>query len=358
MITNKAKPGEGIVVFDIGGTFFRSGIYTKENRLISIKQQPSLSFISRPNKQIKELKQGLTHYLINTTRCYAKQTKIRQVAISLGAPLDSQRGVIYGSGPLWGQDCALFDLQTQLSEAAPEFTWHIVNDVTAGLVHYAAHTPQQGIRKILFVTISSGVACRLLDARTRHIPLDEFGLQGEIGHLPVTLNFEGHTLELQCDCGGRNHLAAFASGRGIAKLFALLAQHKPLLWQKSRLAALHAQGIEHNAALRQALKENDPFARTLLLLATQPIANILRDALTLDPEIDRVVLTGGVAINLAESYRAALIQHLSEHGLYLRSAFDPKLFDRCLVIANTDEANNLKGAALSIKTHIGQGSHV
>lgn len=347
---------DAIVVFDLGGTYFRSGLYVVDEGLKEVRQQPALSFRSAPGMSAAELKQGLLRYLVNTARFYAEHFNTNRISISLGAALDGHRGVVYGSGPLWGDDTSSFDLLTLLRLAAPELTWHLVNDVTAALMHYVNQAIDASARKVLLTTISTGIACRVIDTRTQYIALDEFGLQGEIGHLPTNLCFKGQQLQLKCDCGGHNHLAAFASGRGVAELAVHLSELQPFLWKTSRVAELRTRGLAHDDALYQALNENDEFALNLLYLATQPVADMLRNALTLDPEIDRIVLTGGVVVNLATHYRAMLMRHFSEQGVYLSSHFDPTLFDDRLVIANSTEVNNLIGAALYAK-NLTQGKY-
>ena len=343
-----------VLVFDLGGTYFRSGVYMHPKGVLNVHQQSALSFYGASDMTVADLKKGLLKYLVNTARSYKENMRANCVSISLGAALDGRCGTVYGSGPLWGHDNSPFELLTQLHQSASEFEWHIVNDVTAGLLHYAKHAANLDIRKILLLTVSSGIACRVLDVRNQHIALDEFGLQGEIGHSPVTLCFRGQMLELDCDCGEHNHVAAFSSGRGMCRLSKLLAKRQPLLWKKSRLAVLCAEGEGYESALCRALDENDAFSVNLLYLATKPIADILRNALAIDPELDRIVLTGGVAVNLADHYREMLMRHFSEQGLYLSSNFDSELFNRRIFIAKSDEGNNLERAALDAVNQIQQ----
>lgn len=337
---------DSTIVFDIGGTYFRSAIAIK-NEVKKLQQRMAATIHNTPDTHKKD---ALVAYLVNTARDYAKHTNSRRVAISLGAALDGRQGTVYGSAPLWGNDNSSFDLLGQLSTDAPEFSWHLVNDVTAGLIHYASHMLARNIRKILLVTISTGIASRVFDTRTQEIVLDEFGLQGEIGHIPITLGFEGQVLELNCDCGAKNHIAAFSSGHGLAALTELLIQHKPLLWKTSKLAMWRQKLLPEDLALKRSLDEGDAFSSTLLHLATRPIADMLHYALTLDPEIDRIVLTGGVAVNLSTHYMRMLKRHFTEQELYLKSRFNPKFFENRLVIADAREANNLMGAAIYATT--------
>lgn len=345
-MASKRQSCKAVIVFDIGGTYFRSGLYTFEGKLINTAQQPAINFHSASHLSVIELKQALFNYLIDTARKYAEQYGVKRISISLGAALDGHRGIIYGSGPLWGSENEAFDLLSLLYESEPTFKWHIVNDVTAGLIHYVHSIREVNVRKILLLTISTGIASRLFDYRHQSLALDEFGLQGEIGHLPVVVLFNGKTFELDCDCGGKNHLAAFSSGRGLIKLSNLLAKEQPSLWQASTIAKLYPRLVSYEVALTKALEINDPFALTLLYLATKPVADSLRYALTFDPEIDRIVLTGGMVVSLATAYCNMLRKHFSEAGLYLSSQFDPDFIERRLVIADHSQVNNLIGAAL------------
>jgi glucokinase len=352
------KYDDAVIVFDLGGTYFRAGLYTKNGELIHVSQQSAVSFRSAPDLTVKEVKKKLLDYLVMTARKYAHDFHVNQISISLGAALNGHNGSVYGSAPLWGNDYSPFNLLVLLKQEEPAFNWHIVNDVTAALIHYVHNIRDSNVRKILLMTISSGIACRIFDNRNQHIVLDEFGLQGEIGHLPAILHIAGKVFELDCDCGASNHLSSFSSGRGIPELAKKLAQFKPSLWEKSIFPTLLMQGVNHDNALCLALDKHDEFSLNLLHLATKNIADILRNALSLDPEIDKIVLTGGVVVSLAKHYHASLMQHFSEQGLYLSSYFDPNFFERRIVIADADKVNNLIGAGLYAKKYIKQECHV
>src|SRR6266700_3868644 len=100
----------------------------------------------------------------------------------------------------------------------------MVNDITASVLHYAWLYERNNLSKLMLITISTGIGCRLYDARSNTVPVDRIhGLQGEIGHLPICFEYKGHPIELQCDCGGMNHINAFCSGRGIEALIRVLA---------------------------------------------------------------------------------------------------------------------------------------
>ncbi|WP_426235948.1 ROK family protein [Pseudomonas sp. TWP3-2] len=332
-----------VIVFDIGGTHFRSAHFHPERGLSHLHSQPASSFLTHPLLSARALKDALLDYLVNA----ARESGLRQASISMGAAMNARTGLVYGSGPLWGADTTPFDLRSELSTRAPEISWHSVNDVTAVLIHYASLQRQSGLRKVLLITISSGIASRTIDLRNNRIALDDVGLQGEIGHLPVTLpDTPGGPLPLSCDCGGKNHLAAFSSGRGMKNLHDALVKNQPSRWASSAMARLIEVGCGHEEALQMALERQDEYAEHLLHLATRPIADVVRMALTLDPEIDRVVFVGGVSVNLETHYLRLLARHFQEAGLYLTSQRLPRyLMDR-IVVARPEQADGLAGAGL------------
>ncbi|MFJ4195049.1 ROK family protein [Pseudomonas sp. NPDC089534] len=334
---------DSVVVFDIGGTHFRSGHFHPVHGLSNVVSEPATSFLTHPRLSARALKDALLDYLVNT----ARKSGLRRASVSLGAAMNARTGLVYGSGPLWGADTTPFDLRSELTGRAAEITWHSVNDVTAVLVHYASLQRRTALRKIMLITVSSGVACRTIDLRSGRIAVDDVGLQGEIGHLPVTLaDSSGGALSLTCDCGGRNHLVAFSSGRGMKKLHDALAISQPSRWSSSAMARLMEVGCGHEEALRMALERHDEYAEHLLHLATRPIADVVRTALTLDPEIDRVAFVGGVSVNLEPHYLRLLNRHFQEAGLYLTSKRLPRYLSDRIAVARADQADGLSGAGL------------
>lgn len=352
---------ESITVFDVGGTHIRRATWQRRGGLGARTSRPSPSFKRFPAATVAELQDMMVRELCEGV----PHTPDPVVGISLGAALDHRSGLVYASAPLWGEHNEPYDLRAALTARRSDVRWHIVNDVTAALLHAAAATDRGRHRKVLLATISSGIACRVIDQRQRRIPVDGCGLQGEIGHLPVHAELAGQPVELACDCGRTGHLAAYASGPGIARLAEALARREPTRWAASRLGRLTAGGTAFEAALRQALderdggdgqdgrstedgrsREDDP-AVELLDAATAPVAAVLRTALCLDPELDEVVLTGGVVHGLGHHYRRALMGHLTREGLYLTSERTPDWLERRITVTAPGEADSLAGAGIA-----------
>ncbi len=333
-----------ITVLDVGGTHLRWARWSAERGLGAVHRAPTPSRTNSPSATVDELRASLV-------KAMAEPVPFGEPAgVSFGAALDHRTGVVYASAPLWGSHVGPFDVLGALRSARPDVRWHVVNDVTAALLHLADSPHAKNRRKILLATISTGIACRTIDLRTGDIPVDGLGLQGEIGHLPATVTIDGEPVELRCDCGRPCHVAAFSSGPGIRRLSEVIRARRPRQWALSRLAG----GEPFEAALASALEDADPVAIDLLAAATRPVADVVRTALCLDPEIDLIAFTGGVATGLGDHYRDALLVHLTREGLYLTSEREPGWLPDRVLICGENEANGLAGAGLAAQR---QGVH-
>lgn len=343
-------PRDGLIVFDIGGTWFRSGLLTSEGRLVSVTRTPAVNFKTCPNLRVDELQQALVDYLVSETRRLSTENaglRPGAVGISMGAALNAHTGYIWNSGPLWGPESKPFDLAAVLRAEEPATTWLVVNDITAALLWHVNNTPKVFTKTIL-ITISSGIGCRMFDGRRQTVPVHPvFGIQGEIGHLPVTFRMGDRIIERNCDCGGPNHLNAFCSGSGIAAMLPVIANHYPDSYQLSVLGGQAPSELGFGA-LVEAVRQGDPFAMNVVDLVTLPLAEILLHQFTLDPEVDRVVLTGGVVHSLHPYYMESLMGHLERIGLYQVSSRDARFFRDRLEVGQSDDQAGLLGAALAV----------
>lgn len=336
-------------VFDIGGTWFRTGLLRAGGTLTDVTRVPALSFRNRPDLDAPALQAALVRHLVEEVRRLCGPPvagRARHAGISMGAALDGRNGFVWNSGPLWGPTSRPFDLGAALAAADPGTRWVVVNDITAALLwHVARDTAGEG--RTTLVTVSTGIGCRTWDARRRLIPLDPVcGLQGEIGHLPVAFRLGARLLDRDCDCGGPNHLNAFCSGVGIAALLPLLAREFAGDYAASprASAAGEAPGLRE---LGESAGAGEPFARRALAAFTRPLAEMLLHLFTLDPENERVLVTGGVVHGLAPHYLDALLDQLEGIGLYQVSAREPEFFRRRLQAGQADDQAGLLGAGLA-----------
>lgn len=339
-----------IAVFDLGGTWFRWGRFAPFQGLLESQRTPAISYLSHPDSSAVQLQRALADFVIQRTREMQadSQLKIRVASVSVGAPVNAHDRTVLGSGPLWGPTARPFQLEETLSDAVPELRWHVVNDVTALLAPYMDGPAP--LRKTLLITISTGVGSRLYDHRAGRIPYDAtFGVQGEIGHLTLTFELDGRVINRRCECGGWNHLNAFSSGRGIAEIlksltsltgrYELLFPDPPDLWRQA--------GDDYRlCAFKSRLEEGNTVATELLDALVTPVVRTLAAALSLDPEIDRIVITGGVAQGLGRHYRESLQRTFLRDGLYQISDGDPEYLARRLCWEEADDSGGLRGAGL------------
>ncbi|WP_227267685.1 ROK family protein [Roseobacter weihaiensis] len=329
-------------VFDIGGTFFRSALW-RDGLLSNVSKRPSLNFLNTPHLSPCELQNELVTYLLNEAarleEVFGK--RIGHVGISLGAPMNAKTGEILQSGPLWGPEAKSFDLLGQLRRFAPARTYVIANDVTAALLRYVRDIDPSSNGKVLYITISTGVGSRLFDAKRGGIPTDsQHGFQGEIGHLPTQTILHGSQLSFRCDCGGKDHLNAFTSGRGILNL----------LREQPKFASGSETDDDLLRRFTEGVHNEDLDAIAVLDASTSPLAQILAILLTHDPIIETIVLTGGVVHKLEPSYCESLNRQFLNHGLFQVTDRDPDYLMRRLRIDTPDDSAGLVGAGHLVET--------
>lgn len=353
---NKRNLSKQVIVFDIGGTWFRSGIINSNGNLIDIKKEKAVNYINTPHNKISELHDALIDYLIKNTQIHLKKIKpteknIVYVSVSIGAALNAHTGMIYSSGPLWGPNSVPLNLLSKLRDKCSQVKWIIVNDITAALLYFTTKFKHEEISKIGLLTISTGIGFRTFDKLKNRIPVERtYGLQGEIGHIPIRYYYRGNKIELKCDCGEFNHLNAFCSGRGIEKvLCTIIDQHNNKTHHSSQLLAR-----SHDSKLRfedflTALESDDVLATSILDSVTLPVAEILIQIFVIDPEIEKIILTGGVAKSIGFKYLNSLIQHLERIGIYEISKRDPLFFKKRFYLDIKTDFPCLLGAGLAVQ---------
>ena len=124
-----------ITVFDVGGTHMRRAAWSPERGLGKVERRPSPSFSRLPDTPAGELQAMLVREMTGP------MPPGGTAGVSFGAALDHRTGTVYASAPLWGAHAEPYDLGAVLRAARPDVRWHVVNDVTAALLHLEeAHT--------------------------------------------------------------------------------------------------------------------------------------------------------------------------------------------------------------------------
>jgi glucokinase len=215
------------------------------------------------------------------------------VAVAYPGPLDPMGRVLAAPTVLGAGTAEPFALQAACETMWPSATVHTMNDLTAaGYRHVAA-----GLRDFAVVTVGSGIGHKVfLDGLPRVGPS---GRGGEIGHLRLDLS-PGAPL---CECGGRGHLGALASGRGTVAGVRRRAAADPGGYAASVLAeAVSDPGGIDGPAVAAAYRAGDGFTVAAVGDAVRYLGQGLA-AIHVDTGVECIVLVGGFATALGESYR-------------------------------------------------------
>jgi 3-dehydroquinate synthetase/predicted NBD/HSP70 family sugar kinase len=348
--------GDEIITFDIGGTTFRSGIVTREGRLIRVQRIPSINCWSQPGKSGADIMDAIGDYIAKTVRSYwdfpALEGRRPAIAISLGAAMNAHTGQIHGSGPILGDDSTAFDLEKAIGQHLKDADITVVNDVTATLMAHSRLAGLYHARQLALITVGSGIASRILNCSMPHVPVDaNLGTQGEIGHHRVAFYVDGRPISLKCDCGGEDHVNAFASGKGIKKVLARVRELFPEEFRKSALNSGDGAADISLDDLAEGLASGDALSRKVLKAVTAPIAEAIKWHFMLNPEIDKLILTGGVCFRLREFYIPAILENLSASGFYpLASGGQTYWADRIVLGPPSDDAGLIGAAYIARET--------
>ena len=341
--------GDEVIAFDLGGTSFRSALLTREGRLAYTQRIPSVNCRSLPGRSPDDIVHEIASYVSETVLGLRPKCAVRAahsaVAISMGAALNAHTGRILGSGPILGEGTPSVDLETAIRQRLDDVQVTIVNDVTASLIAHSRISGLRHTRRLALITVSTGIASRVLTCSVPHVPVcPQMGIQGEIGHHKVAFSINGVALSLKCSCGGMDHLNAFSSGQGIEQVIAEARHLFPNEFRHSYLGR-----IDHRPAgalaLKLALDQGDPFAGTILKAITLPIAEAIKWHFILDPEIDKLILTGGVSFLLGDVYLASVLENLADLEFYPMNGDAASFWAERIMLGPASDDAGLIGAA-------------
>ncbi len=255
------------------------------------------------------------------------RSEIASAVVAFPGPVD-KAGRVLAAPTLWGMTAGTaarpavypYDLARDLEEAWPGVRVTVLNDVTAAGYRYLRAADDE----FCIVTISTGIGNKVFaGGRPLTGPL---GTGGEIGHLAVQAFVDSHEASQNaapdarvasppdarpgpalCDCGGRGHLGAIASGRGSEQRARAWAERDPGAFHASFLATtmgLTPQTVTAEA-LATAYREADAWAVRVMAEALGALAGVFATT-HLAIGIDRFVLVGGFAFGLGPRFCQAL----------------------------------------------------
>lgn len=266
-----------ILVFDIGGTNTRAGLFDRaRGALLRTTCAPTPNHLDLPAASFNELRERLVSLMVKLAAELKPEPLPRQINVAFAGPIDPA-GEVLAAPTLWGTRLERpYPLARDLASAWPGARIALLNDVTAAGYRYQRSSNEE----LCVVTVSSGIGNKVfLGGRPM---LGRSGAGGELGHLKV----DDSPAAPLCECGGRGHLGALASGRG---------------------ALEHARQRSNDAALTSgdlvaAFRRGEPWALESIACGARHLGRALA-SLHLGLGLERFILIGGFALALGEAYR-------------------------------------------------------
>jgi predicted NBD/HSP70 family sugar kinase len=301
--------------FDLGGTHLRCGI-ARGDELAAVSVEKVRNFISglKPEEVAEGVADRIIAYVDDHTAGIAGSDPL---ALAFPGPIG--RGNIALSAPtLYGPGCIeVPDLAALLGRRTgrPVF---MLNDVSATAWALARRT---AAARFMVVTVSSGIGSKIFDRDCRRGVLDACAYAGEIGHFVVDEDPEAPV----CDCGGRGHLGAIASGRGVERA----------------VRRRHGAHLDNAAHIVPAIRRGEGWALAALSDSIAPLARTLL-AVTLAVGLEKVFIVGGFAQSIGALYAERLNAALTAQSRY--PIAERALASLCEVVGAHEELG-LLGAA-------------
>jgi glucokinase len=323
------------LVFDLGGTHLRSAIADDKASLLNIKKKRIKSFIH--NYSPADIWNEIINEIVNySSDAQSLITKESPIIISFPGPVEFPSRII-NAPTVVGNNDAIPDLVEKVKHITGRQTY-IINDVSAAAWYFSNKIDSN---RFIVVTVSSGIGSKVFDRGKVKGVLDDVPFAGEIGHIVIDRKNDA----LLCDCGGKGHLGAISSGRGVERFARIEANRDRINFNKSVCAAtFHGSpdNLTNEDHIVPAAKLGDLWTINVISQCSRPLATILL-FLTAAFGLDKVVIIGGFALSLDEIYKCILQKEMADICDY---ALLSNKIDDLLVMGDADEEACLKGAAV------------
>ncbi|WP_311765183.1 ROK family protein [Streptomyces zingiberis] len=334
MPVDGAQEARPLVVADIGGTTLRIARWDPHTgNLSGVRRRPVSGITARPGLDARELQAGVVDQLSSELSDHldaeASDAGIPAVGLSFAGPVTSD-GLVTAAPTIWGEGGEPLPLGAVLGERLGRPVL-VANDITAAVWRYAESEPEP----FCLITVSSGIGNKVF--RNGEVLVHPAGYGGELGHW----RSDPSPGAARCDCGGRGHLGALASGRGMLSAARRAAGGDPAGFAGS-LLAVHAKGRAHgitNEALAAAIRGGDPFATAVLRGGLRHLSSAIAAMFT-TIGIVRYIVIGGFALAIGERYIELLGDELSQQGCF---GMDPDGMRNMVRLGMTDDDHSLIG---------------
>ncbi|RKE17323.1 ROK family protein [Streptomyces sp. TLI_171] len=318
-------------VIDLGGTTLRTARYGVDTDTVTdIRRVSTDGIAGHPGLPVAELQARVLDQVGALAVEAVERHGSSAVAIAFAGPVTAD-GRALAAPTVWGGPGEQLPVRHLLEErvGVPVV---VVNDLTAAVWRYVDSADDQ---PFCLITVSSGIGNKVY--RAGEVLLDDEGHGGELGHWTVDPSPDA----APCDCGGRGHLGAIASGRGALAAARRAALADPAGYARSALAVQAPEPeLLDNYALVDAVRAGDEFATAAVLGGITALAAAITAVFTAIG-IRRYVLIGGFALAIGARYAELLTGELERLGCF---GLDAEEIRRMVVLGASDDDSGLIGA--------------
>jgi len=307
-----------VLAFDLGGTHLRCACLRSEYELTNFTQERIRSFREglSPSAIWNEILDKIASYVALSENIVEGAAPL---AISFPGPL-REDGRIVNAPTVTGLDEQVPDLRAELSQRTGREVY-ILNDVSAAALYLARQSLWE---RFMVITISSGIGSKICHRSSGKLTLFDRGpYAGEIGHLTVD---ESHAAPV-CDCGGKGHLGAVASGRGIERLARRRAFADSSAFSRS-LCHLEfgatPEILNNEEHLVPSIRMRDAWALNVLEQGCRPLSQVL-SSLIMALGLEGIFVIGGFAISIGLIYLEVLYRLLRARNDYSPLVISPEM---------------------------------
>lgn len=326
----------GSIVIDIGGTNLRCGVFER-GELRQVRRTKVRNYINELDTNPVLLYGSFMEQLGSALEPYLRDYPDYSLAIAFPGPIDAS-GVVYEAPTLWGGHLKNIPFR---ADCITRFGREVIlmNDISAAVWRYAESDKDV----FCLFTISSGVGNKIF--RHGEVLLSEQGCGGELGHHVV----EQGELALACDCGGKGHLGAMSSGRGIVQLAKFSALKNRENFIKSHLAALTQVDPDFitSEKLVQAMQCGDLFSLQVLAHSQRYLIDVM-SSLYHAMGLQRFIFIGGFVSALGGIYIDCLRKQLVQQPWFCLTA--ETMFSIC-ELGVLDDDHSLIGLGRYVECH-------
>jgi glucokinase len=318
------------LVFNIGGTSLRSAMYIPKDKSLSVvKRYDTPSYIKFPNYSAELLIETLICDILAVKQEIFGDDEPSFVSVAFAAPIDKDgRAILVPTilGDSYQNPIPLKNLLEKIFSSSSVYT---LNDVTAAGYRYIEESED-----LCILTIGSGIGSKVFISGKPLLGENYQG--GELGHLRVDYSENA----IQCDCGGLGHLASVASGRGVLQTILRLSRIQP-----DSLPNIYHDNLStttgfsiNNSLIVKAFLDGDQWTCNIIKNSVNYLGQTIA-SIHLTTGIEKIIVAGGFALALGETYRKQLVEAASA------SCWDQQQdWNSMIQLGEPDDCDSLIGA--------------